>query len=137
MSPSGYITAPRLVPRGQHLQGDIFEAVPFLVPTAHGSAEIEKLLAILLTPTCDFAVKTGGDLRQVYAIEVLTLDSPLRQQFAKDVVPHHVFPLPLLDPFLPHGGAVHLRRVSPVHAEQLETSTRVATLNESGCARCS
>mgnify|MGYP001327307886 CR=1 FL=1 len=88
--------------------------------------------AILLTPTCDFALKAGGDVRQLCAIEAFTPDSPLRQQFAQNVVPQHVVPLPPLDSLLPHGGAVQLRRASPIHATRLDGLPRVTTLDEAG-----
>lgn len=132
MLPFGYIAASRLEPTGRRFQGDIFAAAPLIQPTEEGGAHAALHPAILLTPTCDFALKAGGDVRQLCAIEVFTLDSPLRAQFAQDVVPQHVVPLPPLDPLLPHGGAVLLRRASPVHAALVDTLTRVTTLNEAG-----
>jgi|GEM_PF-2130268 len=136
MSSFGYITAPRLSACGQLYQGDIFTAAPFLVPTAEGTTRTEAFPAVLLTPTCDFALKSGGDIRHLYAIEVFKPDSPLLQRFSQGPIPQHLLPLPPVAPMLPHGGAVHFRKSSPVHKTQLESKegivARHATLNEAG-----
>jgi hypothetical protein len=129
---SGYILPARLDPVGQRYQGDIVAAAPILCPLPTGATGVETHPAISLSPTCDFALKASGDIRYVCAIEVLTLESPLRQQFAQNTVPQHVVPLPPLDPLLPYGGAVLLRRTSPIHVQQLETLTRVATVDAAG-----
>lgn len=132
MLPFSYIAAARLDPAGQHFQGDIFAAALLLQSTPEGGVHAALHPAILLTPTCDFALKAGGDTRQLCAIEVFAADSLLRAQFAQNVVPQHVVPLPPLDPLLPHGGAVLLRRASPVHAAQVDALARATTLNEAG-----
>lgn len=127
-----YIVASRLDPSGQRYQGDIFAAAPFLSPTADGRVEIETRPAILLTPTCDFALKTGSGLRQLHAIAVFEPDNPLLRQFRQGIVPQHVVPLPPLPPFMPQGGAALMRHSSPIHTARLERLERVTTLNEVG-----
>jgi hypothetical protein len=129
---SGYILPLRLDPTGQRYQGDIFVGAPILCPLPAGDTSVETHPAVLLSPTCDFALKASGDIRQICAIEVFTVESPLRQQFAQNVAPQHVVPLPPLDPLLPHGGAVLLRRASAIHVQQLDALIRVATVDAAG-----
>lgn len=129
---SGYVTAPRLAAMGQRYQGDIVVEAPLISPLSDGGVSPAAGPAVLLTPTCDFALKTGGEMRMLYAIEVFTPESALRLQFGQNVVPQHAVPLPPLESLSPLGGAVLLRRASPIHADQFEALRRVATLNEAG-----
>jgi hypothetical protein len=132
VSPLGYVTAPRLDALGQRYQGDIVLQAPCILPLPDGGVSHAVGPAILLTPTCDFAMKTGGEMRLLFAIEAFTPGSALRQQFAQNVVPQHAVPLPPLEAFWPLGGAVLLRRPSPMRAALFATLRRVATLNEPG-----
>jgi len=92
MIPPGYVTAPRLDTRGQRYQGDIVVEAPLLVPLADGRLSHVAGPAVLLTPTCDFAFKSGGEMRMLYAIEVFRPESALRLQFGQNVVPQHAAP---------------------------------------------
>ncbi len=130
---TGYIVPPRLGPQsGQLFQGDIFASVPLLRLAYDEKVETEVSLAILLTPTCDFALKQDSERRTVCAVEPLDPATPLFARIQEGKVPLHLFLLPPLDNLFAHGGAVHFRRSSPVHANLLERCTQVATLDASG-----
>jgi len=123
---TGYIVPPRLGPQsGQLFQGDIFASVPLLRLVHDEEVETEASLAILLTPTCDFALKQDSERRTVCAVEPLDAATPLFARVQEGKVPLHLFLLPPLDTLFAYGGAVHFRRSSPVHANLLER-----------CARC-
>ena len=130
---TGYIVPPRLGPQsGQLFQGDIFASVPLLRLVHDEEVETEASLAILLTPTCDFALKQDSERRTVCAVEPLDAATPLFARVQEGKVPLHLFLLPPLDTLFAYGGAVHFRRSSPVHANLLERCARVATLDASG-----
>lgn len=114
------------------MQGDLFAEVPLLKPTAEGGAAIIPRPAVLLTPTCDFALKSGGPERQVALVEPLAADDPRRAAWRAGAIPRHVLLLPPLPGLLPEGGLVHFRITSLVHAETLERAERVATLDAAG-----
>ena len=130
---TGYVVAPRLGPQsGQLFQGDIFASVPLLRLAHDEGVETEASLAILLTPTCDFALKQDSERRIVCAVEPLDAATPLFARAQEGKVPLHLFLLPPLDNLFAHGGVVRFRRSSPVHADKLERCARVATLDASG-----
>jgi hypothetical protein len=129
----GYVASPRLAPPGAQLyQGDIFAAVPLLHPTADGKVLRQESPGLVLTPTCDFALKGGHEHRVVVAIDPLEPDNPLLMDPARRPVPLHLLLLPPLDALFPTGGVVNFRRVSPIHATRLEACARLATLTAEG-----
>ena len=130
---TGYIVAPRLGPQsGQLFQGDIFASVPLLHSTPDGNGDSESSFAILLTPTCDFALKHDSERRIVCAVEPLDPATPLFARVQEGKVPLHIFLLPPLDNLFAYGGVVHFRQTSPVHVGRLDRCARAATLDASG-----
>jgi len=130
---TGYVVAPRLGSQsGQLFQGDVFASVPLLRLAHDDEVETEASLAILLTPTCDFALKQDSERRIVCAVEPLDTATPLFARVQEGKVPLHLFLLPPLDTLFAHGGVVHFHRSSPVHADRLDRCARVAALNASG-----
>lgn len=131
-----FIRPPRLAdPGGQLMQGDLFAEVPLLRPTADGGATIVAKPAVLLTPTCDFALKRGDLERLVALVEPVASDDRRRTAWRDGAMPRHVLLLPPLPELLPEGGLVHFRLTSLVHAEALERAERVATLDAAGLRR--
>jgi hypothetical protein len=129
----GYIAPPRLASRGaQLLQGDILASAPILQPVESGEAVSFASPALVLTPTCDFALKTGHEQRAVVAIERLDPHSPLLERLRDGTLPLHHSYLPPLDALFPAGGVVNFRRISPIHAARLAACPRVATLTAGG-----
>lgn len=129
----GYIVAPRLAPQGaQIFQGDLLASAPILQPMESGEAVSIESPAVVLTPTCDFALKAGHEERAVVAIERLDPGSPLPQRLREGSGPLHLLLLPPFAPLLPAGGVVNFRRVSPLHAARLAACPRAATLSAPG-----
>ncbi len=130
---TGYVVAPRLGPQsGQLLQGDVFASVPLSRPTPDGGVEIETSTAVLLTPTCDFALKHDSDLRTVYAVDPLDPATTIFARVQEGKVPLHLSALPSLDALFVHGAVVRFRHPSSIHARVLERCARVGTLDASG-----
>ncbi len=130
---TGYVVAPRLGPQsGQILQGDVFASVPLPRPTPEGGVEIETSAAILLTPTCDFALKHGSDLHTVYAVDPLDPATAIFARVQEGRVPLHLSALPPSDALFAHGAVVRFRHPSSIHIGMLERCARVATLDASG-----
>lgn len=127
-----YVEESRLLAVGQRYQGDIFTAAPFMYPQADGTAQVESHPAILLTPTCDFALKHDNSIRQLHAIEILDPHSDMLMKIEANQIPQHIHPLPPLLPLMANGGAVLMRQSALIHAEQLAGLQRVTTLNERG-----
>jgi hypothetical protein len=126
----GYFVPPRLAGPGQQLmQGDVFVPIPCPRPAPDGTSIFESSPVILLTPTCDFALKESEPERHIAPIEPLAPDDPRLTRW-QVVVSRHLLLLPPLPDLLPHGGLIHFRRSTSVHADSLERATRVATLNE-------
>jgi hypothetical protein len=130
---TAWIGAPRLRPAGgQLLQGDLFAAVPLPRPEPDGTATTEAGPALLLTPTCDFAVRAGEPVRQLVPVEPLAAADPRPARWGTGPVPWHLHPLPPEPIALPHGGVAHFRRTAPLHPDRLAACHRVATLDAAG-----
>jgi len=128
----GYILPPRLAGLGKQLmQGDVFAPIPLPRPAPDDTSNFEPSPAILLTPTCDFALKESEPERHVAPIEPLAPDDPRLARWQGEV-PRHLLLLPPLPDLLPHGGLIHFRRATSVHANRLEQGTRLATLDKAG-----
>jgi hypothetical protein len=111
------------------MPGDVFKDIPLpRVNRRYVRRRLEQV-AILLTPTCDFALKAEHAERQVAPVEVLAHDD---HRIADQESPLHVFPVPPLEGLLPHGGLVQFRRAAPVHRDTLEQAERAATLDAAG-----
>jgi hypothetical protein len=113
---------------GLLMQGDLLIEVPFLQPQADGTATTTRGLALLLTPTCDFALKSNHPTRHVVPIAPLEPDKPL----PSGNMPLHLHRVPILAPQLADGGLVNFRGLTSVHHDALATCTRAATLDETG-----
>ncbi|GAC1519751.1 MAG: hypothetical protein NVS2B16_26320 [Chloroflexota bacterium] len=125
-----YIVPPRLADtRGQHMQGDVFKDVPFLHAGPRGTHTLALQWGLLLTPTCDFALKDDHVERQLVPIQPGDYARHY-QEGAASPVPLHLFLLPPLAGDLPTGAVINFRRAQEVHAQELERATRVATLGE-------
>jgi hypothetical protein len=130
-----YIVPPRLAgPDGQHMQGDVFRDVAFLQLSPDGECALVRLWGLLLTPTCDFALKGDHFERQLVPIQP---NEHARQclEGAASSVPLHLLALPPLEAYLPDGAIINFRRAQEVHAQELEKATRVATLSEPNVRR--
>jgi len=124
-----YIVPPRLVDSdGQIMQGDVFHGIPFAHLLPDSDTVPVYAAAILLTPTCDFALKGKHPERQVAPIEAVTADAGV----GVPPLPRHLLFLPPLADLLPHGGLLHFRRIVTIHADALTVGNRVATLDASG-----
>ena len=114
------------------MQGDLFDDVPLNQPSSAGTPTEMRVPAVLLTPTCDFALKRGVIERQVTPIEPLAENDPRLRSWQSSGAPLHLFHLPPLEGVLPSGGLLHFRGATSVHSATLERSTRVATLDAAG-----
>lgn len=124
-----YVIPPRLLESGgQIMQGDVFRDISFgnLLPGA--GEDIVYAAGILLTPTCDFALKGSHPERQLAPVEAL----PAAARDGVVRTPHHLLFLPPLQELLPYGGVLHFRRIVTIHADALVPANRPATLNASG-----
>jgi len=110
------------------MQGDLLIEVPFLQPQADGTSTTTRGLAILLTPTCDFALKGNHSIRHVVPLIPSDPDKPR----PSGNMPLHLHAVPTLIPQLADGGLVNFRGLTPVHHEALVTCTRAATFDEAG-----
>jgi hypothetical protein len=131
-----YIVPPRLAGAdGQYMQGDVFRDVPFLNMCADGSPTVESEWGLLLTPTCDFALKDDHPERHLIPVEPVGPVSEDREATSPRL-PLHLLPLSPLSQHLPHGAVVNFRRAQQVPAQRLQLATRVATLNHGALRQC-
>lgn len=109
------------------MQGDVFRDIPLshLLPNPDHH---QPVAALMLTPTCDFALKGEHPERHIVAAEPL----PRHSGDSKSATPRHILLLPALSGLLPYGGFLNFRRVVTIHNDVLESRKRAATLNADG-----